>query len=329
MNKTIKINESFANIPQDITVQLPEFYEELTNHRHVQDTLAYSEAQLGGYFHKYFPRSYVETFTVMGLLLNASQRYRSMLSEKHHLTLLDIGGGIGGNMIGMLKFISAALPGMQSVLIYSIDGNKRALDYQARLIKKLKLNFIATFNPVHHLFSSETMIEELESFISEKACYDIVMASKFLNEFYRKDNAVTGLYSRFIEFGSAVLDHEGILMITELTDCLPGRGHLNMVFNRETLAYYRACVSPVKQVFPVQCHLWRDCCEDANKCFVQQRYLMGKAKTFTQIFCQESLGSQFYSEKYVNKQKNGPIRIKETGYNGGHFCYNGRLCDTV
>lgn len=155
------------------------------------------------------------------------------------------------------------------------------------------------------------------------------MASKFINEFYRKDKGIKGLYSRFIEFGGAVLGQEGILMITELTDPLPGYRYLNMVFNRETMSYYQACSNPVKQVFPIQCHLWRDCCEDGNNCFIQQRYLLGKAKAFTQIFCQEFLGRQFYSEQHVNQQKNAPIRIKYTGHNGGHFCYNGRLRDTV
>lgn len=109
MGKTIQTNGYFKNIPQDICVQLPlpHFYEQLATHRHVQDTLGYSEAQLGGYFHKYFPRSYAETFTVMSRLVRFSQKYRKILLEKQRLTLLDIGAGIGGNMIGMLKYLSA------------------------------------------------------------------------------------------------------------------------------------------------------------------------------------------------------------------------------
>ena len=109
MGKTIQTNGYFKNIPQDICVQLPlpHFYEQLATHRHVQDTLGYSEAQLGGYFHKYFPRSYAETFTVMSRLVRFSQKYRKILLEKQRLTLLDIGAGIGGNMIRMLKYLSA------------------------------------------------------------------------------------------------------------------------------------------------------------------------------------------------------------------------------
>lgn len=329
MGKMNQTNGYFKNIPQDICAQLPQFYEKLETHRHVQDTLGYSEAQLGGYFHKYFPRSYAETFTVMGRLVRFAQKYRKTLSERQSLTLLDIGAGIGGNMIGMLKYISEVFHGVESVQIDSVDGNKGALDYQARLIRNLNLNFTVTFNRVHHVFSPGTLIGELGNLVSVPGGYDIVMASKFINEFYRKDNSIDGLYGGFIELGDVLLSKEGILMITELTDSLPGYGYLNMVFNRETVSYYQLSSNPLKQVFPIQCHLWRDCCEDGNRCFVQQRYFSGDVKAFTQVFCREEFGNQFYAEAYLNGQKNAPVRIKNTGWNGGQFCYQGKLRDTA
>lgn len=54
-------NGLFDNIPDDIRVQLPSEYEKIDSFSKVQDTLNYSRKQLGGYFHKYFPRSYIET----------------------------------------------------------------------------------------------------------------------------------------------------------------------------------------------------------------------------------------------------------------------------
>jgi hypothetical protein len=326
-NKTIQTKRNFTNIPQDIRIQLPEIYEEITTHRLVENTLNYTQEQLGGYFHKYFPRSYMETHTVIEGLVCCSEKYRNLLSEKHHLSLLDIGAGIGGNMFGMLKYISATFPRVQSVRIDSVDGNDKALEYQARLIKNLELNFKVTYNPVHHVFAHQTLIAELGNITSGRGGYDIVMASKFINEFYRRDNAITGLYCSFIEFGTVLLNKDGILMITELTDSLPSCGHLNMAFNRETVSYYKAVSNPLKQVFPIQCHLWRESCEDGISCFVQQRYLSGSAKVFTQVFCHESLGSQFYCERYLYEQGNAPIRIKETLRAGG-FCYHGKLRDT-
>jgi len=328
MDKSVQAVGSFSNIPRDIYMQLPESYQEL-NFKDVQDTLNYSEAELGGYFHKYFPRSYTETFTIMGQLLDFSENYRRILSEKDHLRLLDVGAGIGGNMTGLLKYISTNFPGIESVLIDSIDGNKTALDYQADIIRKINLNFTVRFNPVHHVFSSETLVEELHDLINASASYDIVMSSKFLNEFYRKDHSIRGVYSRFIEFGGAVLNREGILMITELTDPLPDHEYFNRVFNNETIHYYQTCSYPLKQVFPIQCHLWRDRCEDGNNCFVQQRYLCGKAKAFTQVFCKQSLGGQFYDKEYLDKNENAPILIKHTGCYGGYFCYKGKLRDTA
>lgn len=327
MDKTIQANPSFTTIPRDISNQLPESYEEILNHRLVQNTLEYSHEQLGGYFHKYFPRSYVETRTVINELVSFSEKYRNILSVKHHLTILDVGAGIGGNMFGMLKYINAVFPRVKSVRIDSVDGNNRALEYQARLIENLELNFTVIYNPVYHVFSHQTLIAELGNITSGRGEYDIVMASKFINEFYRRDNGITGLYGSFVELGTVLLKKDGILMMTELTDPLPGYRYLNMVFNRETVSYYKAVSNPLKQVFPIQCHLWRECCEDGSSCFVQQRYLLDKAKAFTQVFCHESLGSQFYGKRYLHQQENTPIRIKKTRRAGG-FCYHGKLRDT-
>jgi len=328
MAGSVKHNSDFTNIPNDICRLLPESYEELKNFHQVQDTLSYTQEQLCGYFHKYFPRSYTETFDIISRLFKSSEKYSSIFSAKRHLTLLDIGSGIGGNMVGMLKYISKKFPGVQSVEIHSFDGNERALNFQASIIENIGLNFTVTFNPVPHVFSPETLIEELENLVCSGLSYDIVMSSKFINELYRKKPGIKGLYSRFLVFGSDVLNREGILMVTELTDRLTGNVFFNQVFNRETSSYYNACTDPLKQLFPIQCHLWRDCCEDANTCFIQQRFLSDKSKIFTQIFCQASLGRQFYNKQFLHELKSAPIQIKQTGCHGGYFCYQGRLRDT-
>ena len=325
----IKTKGDFANIPEDICRLLPETHEALGNFYQVQDTLNYTREQLNGYFYKYFPRSYTETFDITAGLFGCSENYRTVFSAKRHLTILDIGSGIGGNMVGLLKYISTAFPRVQTVEIDSVDGNERALDYQAYILKNIELDFSVTFNPVHHVFSPETLIEELSALDLKNKAYDIVMESKFINEFYRKKTDIQGLYAQFIGYGGDLLKQDGILMITELTDPLPGRGYFNRVFNRETRAYYKDCSTPLNQIFPIQCHLWRDCCEDGDQCFVQQRYLSGKAKVFTQIFCRQSLGRIFYGEKYLNEQKQAPIRIKETGCYGGYYCFQGKLSDTA
>ena len=328
MAKPVKKNIDFENIPEDICNLLPESYEELNNFYQVQDTLAYTKAQLGGYFHKYFPRSYTETVSIVNHLFKTSENYRDIFSTKRHISILDIGSGIGGNLIGMLKFISATFPEVQSVLIDSIDGNKTALEYQEYIIKKINLNFTVTLNHIHHVFFPQTIIEDLKNLRPEHDSYDIVMSSKFINELYRKNSDTTGVYSDFIKYGGDVLKQDGFLMITELTDILSRHGYFNQVFNRETNAYYNTCSAPLTQVFPIQCYLWRESCEDGENCFVQHQFLSGKAKVFTQIFCQASLGNNFYNERYLNARRSAPIRIKNTRYSSGHFCYQGKLCDT-
>jgi hypothetical protein len=90
---------------------------------------------------------------------------------------------------------------VQTVEIDSVDGNERALDYQAYILKNIELDFSVTFNPVHHVFSPETLIEELSALDLKNKAYDIVMESKFINEFYRKKTDIQGLYAQFIGYG--------------------------------------------------------------------------------------------------------------------------------
>ncbi|MBF0468910.1 MAG: hypothetical protein HQK61_08500 [Desulfamplus sp.] len=138
------MNKFFAKIPYDITSQLPNEYQNLDDFWAAQDTLDYSLEQLGGYFHKYFPRSYIETDTLFSYLLKYSLKYRNILSEKKQISILDVGCGIGANTIALAKNLDSNFPNLDLIKIDAVDGNNNALDYQQNLIKNWAC-FIARF----------------------------------------------------------------------------------------------------------------------------------------------------------------------------------------
>jgi len=313
-------------MPDDVVAQLPTEYQSIDHAVMVQDTIGYTEGQLGGYFHKYFPRSYTETHDVFSQLLQFSVKYRNTLSAKESLHILDIGGGIGGNLIGLIEHIRNGFPNIGSVVVESIDGNRDALIYQQRILSRMRLNFALHFIPVNWVFTPQSMIPDLERMTDLSKPYDIIISSKFINEFYRKENGLNGLYSNFVSFSQKALDKSGITIITELTDKLSDDRHLNMIFNNETMSYFRNSSDSLRQIFPVPCHLWRDMCQSSRDCFIQQKYPDVQAKAFTQIFCSREFGADFYDSMFVGHWQKRPCRIKNATCRNS-FCFQGRLYD--
>ncbi len=128
----------------------------------VQDTLNYTREQLGGYFRKYFPRSYKETCNVFHQLVQSSPKYRETLASKSTINILDIGTGIGGNLIGLLKYINNHFSNIECVSVYAIDGNIEALIYQQEILSRLNFNFQINFLPMHWVFTSQTLLSDLK-----------------------------------------------------------------------------------------------------------------------------------------------------------------------
>ncbi|MBF0468054.1 MAG: hypothetical protein HQK61_04090 [Desulfamplus sp.] len=189
-------------------------------------------------------------------------------------------------------------------------------------------------NPVHKIFTHESLIVDLKQFCNLNNTYDIIISSKFLNEFYRKTPDIAGLYTNLIHLGHDILDQSGILIITELTDQVskkrnpPDLRYLNKIFSQETKMYFYKHKNSLKQILPLPCSMWRDICRDTNRCFVQHQYLDGVSKAFTQIFCFKTLGANFYDSSFMQKWSVRPIRINRVSIqNKNTFCYQGKLYD--
>ncbi len=319
----------FTKLPDDIRLQLPKEYEAISNAKMVQNTLNYSKAQLAGYFHKYFIRSYIETSSLFNYLLQNSTKYKTLLFTKRRLRILDIGTGIGANSIALLKNINDKFNNIKSIEVDAIDGNLEALNYEQKIIKFLKFECYVKVNPVHHIFNSESLIPDLKHITNSAEPYDIVISSKFINEFYRKEQHITGVYSSIIKFSHDVLNENGILFITELTDRINSphdNRYLNKVFKNETVSYFQDYKDSLKYIVPLPCHLWQNVCQDSSKCFVQQQCLGGISKFFTQAFCFKSLSNNFYDYSFIEKWRIRPIRINISSLNLIEtFFYIGKL----
>lgn len=83
----------------------------------------------------YFPRSFMEAYCIF-LDLYANEYIKNMF-EKNEFFIMDIGGGVGGNLFGLLWFMKNHIKNFKSKRIHvvSLDCNDCALDIQEKIIK--------------------------------------------------------------------------------------------------------------------------------------------------------------------------------------------------
>ncbi|MEA2061199.1 MAG: class I SAM-dependent methyltransferase [Thermodesulfobacteriota bacterium] len=249
------------------------------------------------------------------------------MSCRQDLRILDIGSGLGGNTIGLLKFIHFYFDNIKHVVIDAVDGNDTALAMQRIILNKLDFNFTWQLNPVHNVFTESDFRSELREAVSHDQKYDFIMTSKFINEMYSDNKDSKSPYADFLDFAETALGEEGFIIVSELTNKVGTRGHINKVLNREVDAYLKNGRTRLSQVYPLPCYFWRNICQNAKKCFLQQKYLNGSAKISTMIFGFKGIAEAFYNRTFAELQKQAKIRVKDTYRNTEQYCYQGRLTD--
>ena len=84
------------------------------------------EPMVKEYLGTYFPRSYGEAFCIADNLFQ-NEVFRSAL--RNEISILDIGCGTGGEILGLLCVIDKYLPSDVTISVYACDGNSTALRY--------------------------------------------------------------------------------------------------------------------------------------------------------------------------------------------------------
>lgn len=79
------------------------------------------------YLGTYFPRSYAEAYIIMCDLL-ANEAIRSVYAAKSSISILDLGCGTGGEIIGAICAFADILGSDRTFKVVAIDGNQNAID---------------------------------------------------------------------------------------------------------------------------------------------------------------------------------------------------------
>ena len=212
------------------------------------------------YLGTYFPRSYMEIRTIMSHLLSATS-FNDILSTKESLSILDLGCGTGGEIIGLLLFLEHSFPQIKSISILAIDGNHYALRIFEKVLKyvRKKCSFHIDYIVGPAFISNEEDLKEITEVFSNK--FDFILSFKAICEFITKKRLSSNAYMHFSKILAPHLTDDGILVIEDVTVKSPDKGQfLPEIMNSGINEFIRENDSYVT-VLPKQCRLYGDRCK--------------------------------------------------------------------
>lgn len=168
------------------------------------------------YLGTYFPRSYAEVYILFKELL-VNSNYKSIIGAKKSISVLDLGCGTGGDIIGLLSFIDRFLPFVESVNLLAIDGNHEALRMFEKVLtlfkEKSRLDIRETIGPA--FIGEESDLDIISRVVSDS--FDFILSCKTICEMLAKRRLSNNAYKRTVNVLSKKLSPEGILLIEDVT----------------------------------------------------------------------------------------------------------------
>ena len=169
------------------------------------------------YLGTYFPRSFAESFCIHDNLFSY-RPYQQSIEGKQKLTILSVGCGTGGDVLGALCAIAKDLPNITDVEIVAYDGNNIAIDYLVDLtsLEPLKSRFNIEHKCVPLPITCREDLEHYIAYIGEG--YDLITSFKFVNELMDAGYLERDAFKVVAELLAPKLAETGILTLLDVTD---------------------------------------------------------------------------------------------------------------
>ncbi len=241
----------------------------------VRDGLAANDHRQRIYLGTYFPRSFAESLSIFRPLL-AHAPVRDALMPRQVLSILDVGAGTGGDLVGLLHAVASSGLTPARVDIVSLEGNPTAIPYQRRTVQECSaqtgLNVNLSAREMELPSTSSGFASQLDSFLlSTSASFDIAITWKALNEFYHRNYAsAQGVYRAFIQCVAPYVSPRGLCVLLDTTNKVKDRNvYLPIIMNREARAYAQGPDPRLLHVIPRSCAYWGQACR-TDDCYTQR-----------------------------------------------------------
>lgn len=175
----------------------------------------WKKEELKCYLGTYFPRSYVESYSLFSRIFKDGI---IDFSGRTNLSIYDFATGTGGAVFGFLSAVVEFLPNVASVSVVAHDGNSSAL----RMFEEI----VDAFTENNQLKVSYEIAPVLIDDIQDLSVlggvstgqYDVVLTSKAICEFITKNRLAVGeAYSEFVRFFKPKVKNEGFMLLADIS----------------------------------------------------------------------------------------------------------------
>lgn len=226
------------------------------------------------YLGTYFPRSFVETYSIFNDLFQ-NTFLQSSFKIKSEINILDIGSGTGGDLTGILLSMIENLSSDINFNITVVDGNQDALKILEKIIFKLQIVFNLKINLSVYYLTFKTITELYEksknSLLNEK--FDFIISSKMINEIIIVDN---NAYFNYLSYFTDFLSENGLLSILDVTIKIDNLDYIPILLNEQSNQFIQTNLEKYKTLSPLCCINHEENCN--VKCFTSETFCVTHSK---------------------------------------------------
>lgn len=235
------------------------------------------------YLGTYFPRSYAESFCIFDNIFQNKQ-YQKILSQKECLSILSIGCGTGGDLIGLITAIEKYYPKISKIEIWALDGNEEALSILVKIIEKFNIQHSKDIKlkPIKSIFDSvsEISIQEIRG-----QMFDFILSFKMICEIITagKGNYDKSYYDFVIKF-VPMLSESGLCTLLDVTTKTEHNNTYNPILKNSQVNQALRELKNYQTLLPLPCYQNESSCTE--QCFTQQIFYVshkGKVNDISKV----------------------------------------------
>lgn len=271
------------------------------------------------YLGTYFPRSYTESFCIFdNIFQNAI--FQNALLKKQSLSILSVGCGTGGDLIGLLTVIEKYCHSASEVKVWAIDGNGEALEILGEIIQKFRSQTSKRIelHTIKNIFSS---IHDINIHQIEELLFDFILSFKVICEIISAGKGdYDNSYYDFVMKFSPMLSENGLCVLLDVTTKTEHSSTYNPILKNSQVNQALRELKDYKTLLPLSCNRNEKSCTE--QCFTQQKFYVshkGKVNDLSRV-SYRVIGKSDFVKELVDDDKDVKYVLQRSGQSIDKFC---------